>query len=333
MTVQLSYAIDRTSKELKQPLPSDAASVAAATITHSASSNQLRSLWTVGAAALQRSWSEDALSKSSKRKPGLGEETGDELEVKATRTKATLPELDARAAVSDISLDPQDGTSEDEVLEVRKAKFASRTRTWAAPKLARRSWAVIARSPSPSRKYRPKANTSGRDELDLHASRVSSSHDLGNQDNPMSLGRQRRKSSPFPAKVTSGSRISSTSAVPASLPINKATVDLHRASRRCLALPCSVSSERLQGLGVGTSHKKDELSYAFRALNADFEKYVLTDFLLPWEHKDSCELNVWQIPVSYGNEQDRNHPLGFATFSEEVRRPYLGSTFKACRSG
>ena len=318
MTVQLSYAIDRTSNELKQPPPSDAASVTATSITHSASSNQLRSLWTAGAAALQRTWSEDALSKRSKRKTSLGEKTGDELEVKATRAKACLTKLNARAAVLDIIPDVPDSTSEDEVVEVRQAQFASRTRTWAAPRLARRSWTVIARSPSPSRNYHPKVNTSGRDKPVLHSSRVSSSHALGNRDNPLGLGRQRRQSSTFPTKVTSGSRISSASAVPASLPISKATIDFQRASRRALGLPSSVSSEWLQGLEVEISHKKDELSCAFKALNVDFEKYVLTGFFFPYEHKDSCELNVWQISVTYDNKQDCDRPLGFATFSEEV---------------
>ncbi|KAL8874077.1 MAG: hypothetical protein Q9174_000548 [Haloplaca sp. 1 TL-2023] len=126
MTVQLSYSIDRTSIEVKQSPPLGATSVTTATISHSASSNQLRGLWTADSAALPRSRSEGALSSNTKRKSGLFERTGNKLEAKARRAKAPPQEPDPPAPALDTISDLSAGTSENEALDVQRSKFVEK---------------------------------------------------------------------------------------------------------------------------------------------------------------------------------------------------------------
>ena len=92
--------------------------------------------------------------------------------------------------------------------------------------------------------------------------------------------KQRRPLSTFLGRSTpgSGSHTPSVPPIPKSLSTDKLPSFVHGypLAERLPALPRTMSSERLQGIGLDLPRRRDELWGAFRTLDGDFQKYVIT---------------------------------------------------------
>lgn len=133
------------------------------------------------------------------------------------------------------------------------------------------------RSPSPSSsalKRNHKLNGAIPSETFSHTPRSLSSSTLDTKDNSKSPKYLRRRLSTYLGKGSPNSATPSVPALPRSFSTDKFFTVKDRAPRKPSSTPQTISSERLQGSGIEASRKKDELSGAFRALDADFQKHV-----------------------------------------------------------
>lgn len=264
----------------------------------SASSTQLAGLSgstsTAGENLLRRTLSENVLIRhqghasnlshgeesdnSHQTPPKLGD--GEKRATKLTSRSAARTKI----AVSQFTLDPSVAT-EDDVLELHvprrpqpptkdgKGHYVSRSFS----RLARRPWASRARSSSPSPSVpnsEHEKKTSSKIQKSSSGSALNATIDA-DASGRLAKGR-RRPLSALMRRVPSDSTIPSVPAIPTSFSTDKLPAGANGAARRANTFPRLTTWELSQSAGIDPPRRKDELSGAFRTLDAEFYKSVNT---------------------------------------------------------
>ena len=162
-------------------------------------------------------------------------------------------------------------------------------------RLKRQSWMASSRSPSPSTRKlsERRPNTADGDASQVLVSSLSSdvlNADEANTPNVYSPGQienhgmQRKKTrrplSSYLSMTNINNAKSKTPSIPKSLSTDRLPLShAHTSSEKPPSLPSSKSFELLNAFGADSPRRKDDLWSAFRALEADFQKYA--DLLFP----------------------------------------------------
>ncbi|KAL8720563.1 MAG: hypothetical protein Q9181_007892, partial [Wetmoreana brouardii] len=270
---------------------SDISNLDTPAITRSASSIQLGS---PSAPDLRRTYSAHALPDSYQNLEdgNQNSESATGAEMKERQNCQSIPR--PKVAVSQFTLGPPVETVDGE-LELQEARMNGKRRSMSRSlsRLARRSWISSPRSPSPppsasKRQDTPHEAISGR--KSLHTSRSLPSSTSDTENTSKGPKNQRRPLSTMVGKVSPVATVPSVPPVPKSLSTDKLPLVHNPTFEIAPIVPNQISSERLQDSGTEVSRKKDELSSAFRALDADFQKHVLLPGGRSLEHPSNTAL-------------------------------------------
>lgn len=185
---------------------------------------------------------------------------------------------------------PKTAAMEDRPDRIMKVKSVSGSLS----SFARKSWKPASRSPSPSKDIPERGNAVTEiSVLDSTTPDVASAMGNGtgarkadfegaingvSRNSTVAYKKQRRPLSTFLGRSSpgSGSYASSVASIPKSISTDKLPSVFHGypIAERLPALPRTMSSERLQGIGLDLPRRRDELWGAFRTLDGDFQKYV-----------------------------------------------------------
>ncbi|KAL8782510.1 MAG: hypothetical protein Q9213_005313 [Squamulea squamosa] len=187
-----------------------------------------------------------------------------------------------KVAVSQFTLDPP-GAEEDDILVLDEAwksrtpgkddKASSISRSFS--RFARRSWVSRSRSSSPSPSVlglEHKQDSFSNIPRTPSSSTLNTSVDSTASDRPRKA--RRRPLSVLKGKVSFDSTVPSVPAIPTSFSTEKLPVIWNRPSEKVPTLPRSTTWEPTQGSSTDSPRKRDDLSSAFRTLDADFQKHV-----------------------------------------------------------
>ena len=238
-------------------------------------------------ASIKRASQRGAGSKESDAHTDLarGLSTKSKTEPKITISKFTLATEEDE---TDLSYEPKNQKKALDGDQGNKKKSVTRSLS----RFARRSWMAPSRSPSPSKRraLERETNPNAHDAALKHpepdtllaaegvnGSAVMNGHDKGQPEN--GIVRRTKPRRPLSSLITLTSPENSVPSVPP-LPKSFSTdrlpqIHAHTSADVPPGLPKSISFERLQMKGTESTRRKDDLWSAFRALDGDFQKYVV----------------------------------------------------------
>ncbi|KAL8694676.1 MAG: hypothetical protein Q9218_000687 [Villophora microphyllina] len=306
-------------------------------IARSASSVQLGNLPARSVTTLRRTWSEGVLVESRRSLDNVDQipvvSGGEGDEARKSRS-ATTSKIAAPGSITNPLLGIEDGE-----LELRPQKIDPKRRSVSRSlsRLTQKSWLLSSRSPSPSLSAADRdrglthANP-GDDPSSTFSPLAGSTRNTQDHDRPSKT--RRRPLSTLIAKGSFLPTIPPVSTIPGSNIIDEPYCTDKKRSERPLGIPQSISSDRLQHRGAAATRKRDELSGAFKALAADFQKQVClrarlkdsnTSVTANWSHRFQVRTSILKIALVRSSllpflKNCGDHPINTALRPEDLDR-------------